>query len=80
MGSSNVLLCFPVPEDWRALAGFEVLTSVFMKISDFWEVTGRSLLNVNRYFGRPYRVHLQGRRKIQARNQHEAESEQGNIG
>jgi hypothetical protein len=47
--------------------GFEVLTPVVMKSTVFWDITMCSPLKVNRRFGGTYRLHLQGRRIIQAR-------------
>jgi hypothetical protein len=38
----------------------------------FWKITPCSPLQVNRRFGRTYRLHLQVRRISQARNKHEA--------
>jgi hypothetical protein len=52
-------------------AGFEVLTAVVMKSSIFWDIMQCSSLKVNWRFGRTYRLHLQGRRRIQARNYRE---------
>jgi hypothetical protein len=54
------------------LVAFEVLTAVVMKISIFWDVMSCSPLKVNRRFGGTCRLHLQGWRISQARNQHEA--------
>jgi hypothetical protein len=45
-----------------------------MKSSIFWDITPRSPLKVNRRFGGTYRLHLQGRRISQARNQREADN------
>jgi hypothetical protein len=58
------------------IVGFEVLTAVVMKISIFWDITPCSPLKVNRRFGETYRLHLQGRRVSQKRNQSEAGSKQ----
>jgi hypothetical protein len=44
-----------------------------LKRSVFWNITPCSLLKVNRRFGGTCRLHLQGRRISQARNQCEAE-------
>jgi hypothetical protein len=52
--------------------GFEVLTPVVMKNSIFWNITSRSPLRVNWYFGGTYRLHLQGWKGSQAKNKHEA--------
>jgi hypothetical protein len=41
---------------------FEVLTTVVMKSTIFWDITPCSLLSVNRRFGRTYRLYLQGRK------------------
>jgi hypothetical protein len=56
----------------KQTVGFEVLTAVVMKSSVFWDKTPCSLVKVNWCFGETYRLHLQGRRVKQARNQHEA--------
>jgi hypothetical protein len=58
--------------------GFEVLTAVVKKSSIFWDITSCSPLKVNRRFGKSCRLHLQGRRIRQARNQREAGSKEGN--
>jgi hypothetical protein len=52
--------------------GFEVLTAVVVKSCIFWDVTPCSPLKLNRRFGGTCRLHLQGRRISQARNQREA--------
>jgi hypothetical protein len=50
---------------------FEVFTAVTTKNAVFWDVAlCRSC--VNRRFGGTYRLHLQGRRKSQARNQRDS--------
>jgi hypothetical protein len=54
-----------------ALAGFEVLAAMFMKISIIWDITPCSPLKVNRRFGGTCRLHLQGRRICRARDQRE---------
>lgn len=46
---------------------------MIMKTSVFCCMTPCSSLNVNRLFGGKFYLHLQGRRRIQARNQHKAE-------
>jgi hypothetical protein len=51
---------------------FEVLTAMVMKRFVFWDITPCSPLKVNRRFGGTCRIHLQGRRINQARNQHES--------
>jgi hypothetical protein len=51
---------------------FEVLTAVVMKSSIFWDTTPCSPLKVNRHFGGIVRLHLQGRRVSEARNQRES--------
>jgi hypothetical protein len=51
--------------------GFEVLTAVVMKSKIFWDITPCSPLKFNRHFGGTCRLHLQGRRISQARNQRE---------
>jgi hypothetical protein len=58
------------------LAGFEVLTAVVMKSIIFWDITRCSPLEVSRRFGGTCRLHLQGRRISQARNQREAGGKQ----
>jgi hypothetical protein len=45
-----------------ALAGFEVLTAAFMKISIIWYVMLYSPLKVNQLFGGIYASHLQDKR------------------
>jgi hypothetical protein len=40
-------------------------------VSVFWDITGCSQVKVNRIFGQIYRLHFQGSRRSQARNQHE---------
>jgi hypothetical protein len=42
-----------------------------MKTCIFWDIPPFSLFKVDRRFGATYRLHLQGRRKSQARNQRE---------
>jgi hypothetical protein len=64
--------------------GFEVLTAVVKKTPIFWDITPCSPLRVNRRFGEPCHLNLQGRTS-QAKNQHEAGSKQlwllpGNVG
>jgi hypothetical protein len=49
--------------------GFEVITAVVIKSSSFWDITPCSPLKVNRHFGGTCRLHLQGGRIRQARNQ-----------
>jgi hypothetical protein len=51
---------------------FEFLTAVVMKNSVFWDITPCSPLEVNKRFGRTYRLHLQCRGVSQGRNQPEA--------
>jgi hypothetical protein len=51
-GCSNITL----------IVGFEFLTTVVMKSSVFWDITPCSPLQVNRSFGRTYRLNLQGRK------------------
>jgi hypothetical protein len=43
-----------------------------MKSSIFWDITPCIPLKVNRHFGGTCHLHLQGRRKNQARNQRES--------
>jgi hypothetical protein len=45
-----------------------------MKSSVFWDIMPCSSLKVGRRFGETYRLHLQGRRISQTRNQGEAGS------
>jgi hypothetical protein len=52
--------------------GFEVLTAVVMKSSTFWDITQYIPLKVDRRFEQTCRLHLQDRRKSQARNQDSA--------
>jgi hypothetical protein len=47
----------------------QVLTAVVKNSSIFWDITSHSPLKVNRRFGGTWRLHLQGRRISQARNQ-----------
>jgi hypothetical protein len=51
------------------LVRFEVFTVVTMKIAVFWDVE-LCRYCVNRLLGETYRLHLQGIRNPQARNQH----------
>jgi hypothetical protein len=51
-----------------------------LKISIFWDITPCSPLKVNWRFGRVFRLHLQDRRKIQARNQHKAGNKRAEYG
>jgi hypothetical protein len=44
----------------------------YQKSTLFWDITPCSPLKVNRHFGGIYCLHLQGRRKSRARNQHES--------
>jgi hypothetical protein len=60
---SNLLL--------RVLVGFEVLTAVVIKSTVFWDITPCSPLKVNQCFGATYRLHLQGLRISQGRDQRE---------
>jgi hypothetical protein len=53
------------------IVGFEVFTAVVMKSTIFWDITPCNPLEVNPRFGETYRLHLQGRRVRQARNQSE---------
>jgi hypothetical protein len=45
---------------------FEVFTAVVLKSIIFWDMTPCSTLSFNRRFGGTYRLHLQGRRIVQA--------------
>jgi hypothetical protein len=51
------------------------------KSSLFWDITQCSPLKVNRRFGGTCRLHFQGRRISQARNQHEIkrQAEPGDV-
>jgi hypothetical protein len=51
---------------------FEILTEVVMKSSVVWNITLCRPMRVNRSLRGTYRLHLQGRRISQARNQREA--------
>jgi hypothetical protein len=53
------------------LLGFEVLTAVIMKKSVCWDITSYIPLKVKRRFGGTYRIHFQGRRMSQAKNEPE---------
>jgi hypothetical protein len=66
--SLSVTSCF---ETVKQNIGFEVLTTVVMKSTIFWDITPCSPLKVNRRFGGTYHLHLQGRRISRARNQRE---------
>jgi hypothetical protein len=48
---------------------FEVLTALVMNSSILWNMTVRSPLRIDRRFGGTCRLHLQGRRISQERNQ-----------
>jgi hypothetical protein len=54
--------------------GFEALTTVIMKRSLCWNITPFHLLRFKWRYGEKCRLHLQGRRMSQAKNQHEAGS------
>jgi hypothetical protein len=45
--------------------GFEVFTAVVLKSIFFWDMTPCSALSGTIRFGGTYRLHLQGRRKVQ---------------
>jgi hypothetical protein len=49
-----------------------------LKNSVLWDIAPCNLLKVERLFGGICRLHLQGRRVSQIRNQHEAGSKQSN--
>jgi hypothetical protein len=57
--------------------GFEVLTAVVMKNSIFWDTAPCSPLKVSRCFEGRCRLHFQGRRISQARNQHDSRWQAG---
>jgi hypothetical protein len=61
------------------IVAFEVLRAVVMNNSSIWNITLRCPFKVNRRFGGTYRLHLQGRRVSQARNQREVDSEQNSA-
>jgi hypothetical protein len=52
--------------------GSEVLTTVVIKSTIFWDITPCSPFKVNQRLGGTYRLHLQGRRRSRARNQRES--------
>jgi hypothetical protein len=52
--------------------GYEIFTAVAMKSSVFWDVTPYSPLKVNWRFRGRYRLHSEGRRISQTRNQRES--------
>jgi hypothetical protein len=56
------------------IAGFELLTKVFMKSSIIWDITQCKPLKLNRRFGGTCRIHLQGRKISHTRNQRETAS------
>jgi hypothetical protein len=56
--------------DTFILVGFDVLTSVTVKIIVLWDVMACSVLEVYQCFGGTYCLHLQGQRLSQASNQH----------
>jgi hypothetical protein len=59
---------------WNTRVEFEVPTAVVMESPIFWDIPSHSPLIVNRRFGETCRLHLQGIRISQARNQREAGS------
>jgi hypothetical protein len=63
------VLAFSSSPFFPQVVGFEVRTAEVMKSSVFWDITPRSPLKVNWRFGGTYRLHFQGRRMSQARNQ-----------
>jgi hypothetical protein len=52
-------------------ARLETVTAVVLKSYIFWDTTPRSLLKIDRRFGKSP-LHLQGPRKRQGRSQHDA--------
>jgi hypothetical protein len=58
-------------------AGYTNVIGRCPKASAFSGITPCSLFKVNHYFGGTYRLHVQGRRMSQSRNQHEASSSTG---
>jgi hypothetical protein len=62
---------------WQFYFAFEYvlenLRRLSLKSDIFWDITPCSPLKVNRRFWGTYRLHLQGRRIIRARNQHETD-------
>jgi hypothetical protein len=61
------------------VVGFEVLPAVVVKNSIFWDITSSTSLKANRRFGGKCRLHYQGRRISQTRNQHEGGWKAGNF-
>jgi hypothetical protein len=66
-------------QEERRWLGFQVITAMLMKGSIFRDITPCSPLKVNWSFGRTYRLHLQSRRRIQARNQQAASRADGSY-
>jgi hypothetical protein len=56
----------------------EVLTAAVMKSPIFWDIMSSSPMKFNRRFGGTSRLHLQGKKICQARNQHDAGSKENN--
>jgi hypothetical protein len=76
--SYKVFKCFKQKHIHTSLlVGFEVLTTVLMKSTIFWDIMLCSPLKVNQHFRGTYHLHLQGRRISQARNQHESRWQAG---
>jgi hypothetical protein len=57
---------------WFTWTEVEFLRAVVMKSSIFWDIMSCSPLKVNRSYGGTGRLHIQGLRVSQVRNQHEA--------
>jgi hypothetical protein len=66
-----ILTITAVTSNLKPHVGFEILTAVALKTSIFCDVMPRSPVSVNRRFGGTFRLHLEGWRVSQARNQHE---------
>jgi hypothetical protein len=70
MGKSRTV--FPTAE----IIYFIVLNNIILMSSVFWDIRAYTPLKVNRNYGGTCRLHPQGRRISQARNQHEVGSMQ----
>jgi hypothetical protein len=64
---TGIALAFTI----RPNVGFEVIIGMVVKSIILWDTTPCSLVNVNRLFGGTCRLHLQGWKVSQTRNQHE---------
>jgi hypothetical protein len=74
----KLILCFTEEfiSGYRLIAPLKI---TFMKNSVFWNTTSCSQLEANRRFWGTYRLHLEGRRISQGRNQHETGREQSSA-